>query len=123
MKYIPTNENATTKKQTFINITKYLKNKCLKATLEFTVYLSKIFTNEFTLKIQTGAPLIHILYSQISKLIYILYSNVIKSSIIDDTSINLNCEKLIEKSNLKDVKDIGIGEKIKKSIFTLSELD
>lgn len=49
-------------KKSYLDIIKYLKNKSLRTTLEFTICSSKIFTSEFTCKMQNDEPLIHILY-------------------------------------------------------------
>ena len=80
LKYIPKNEKDTEKKQKYLDIVKYLKTNCLKSCLEFVVFTAKIFTTEFTLKLQLKEPLIHILYSQLKKLLYLLCSNILKPS-------------------------------------------
>ena len=45
---------------------------------EFSVYVSKIFTLDFTAKMQKKEPLIHISYFQLKRLIYLLCNNVVK---------------------------------------------
>jgi len=119
LKYIPSKEYATTRKQSYLDIIKYLKNKSLRTTLEFIIYSSKIFTSEFTCKMQNNEPLIHILYSQLKKLIYILCSNIIKPSVLTENFLHMKSEELLEKSNIRDLKDITFGEKVKNSIFLL----
>lgn len=119
MKYIPSKEYATTKKQCYLDIIKYLKNKSLRTSLEFIIYSSKIFTSKFICKMQNNEPLIHILYSQLKKLIYILCSNIIKPSVLTENFPHIKSEKLLEKSNIWDLKDIIFDEKVKNSIFLL----
>lgn len=125
LKYIPRKENATIKKQSYHDIIKYLKDKSLRTTLEFIVYSSKIFTSEYTCRMQNDEPLIHILYSQLRKLIYILCSNIIKPSILTDNEnfLDMKSEELFDKSNIRDLKDISFCEKVKNSISLLPESD
>lgn len=68
---------------------------------------------------QNNEPLIHILYFQLRKLIYILCSNVLKH--LTDNFLDMTSDKLLEKSNIRDLKDIGFGEKVKNSISLLPE--
>lgn len=109
-------------KQSYLDIIKHLKKKSLRTTLEFITYLSKIFTSEFICKMQNNEAFIHILYSQLKKLIYILISNTINPSILIENFLDMKNEELLEKSNIWDFKNICFGEKIK-NLISLLESD
>lgn len=122
-KYLPAKEKSTIQKQSYLDIRKYLLDKLLKPFLLFIAYVSKIFTVEFTAKMQKAEPLIHILYSQLKRLIYLLCSNIVKPDVLSSEFLELSAEELLSKSNLVNVEKITLGMKVKEAVAELTKLD
>lgn len=124
LKYVPRNDPETIKKKNYCAIREYLNNNSLKTYLQFIQYIAKIFTVEFTLLMQKEEPLIHILYSQLKKLIIILLSNFIKASVLESiTFTKENIRKILKDSNsFMELSKIIVGERTKKSLASLPEL-
>lgn len=91
----------------------------MKPSLEFIVYVAKMFTVEFTAKMQKKQPLIHILYSQLKRLIYLLCNNEVKPEVLTDDFLIWTSKELLKTSNLLDLKEISFGENVKKVVSQL----
>lgn len=125
-KLVPKKYQDTLGRQCYKDIVMYLKNNLLKPILCFVVYISDIFTREFTLLFQKEEPLIHILYKQLEKLIKILLSSVLKPENLEHLEVSEYSEidrLLIEPSKCLPYTEIECGEKAKRIIDTLSERD
>lgn len=125
LQFIPKKQPATAKKQNYIDIRSYLKNTFLKCTLQMIVYLSKIFTTEFTLIMQKEEPLIQVLYVQLKKLLLLLLSSVTKSSALTSNLLDsIDIEAFFTKtSHFLDLSDLQLGETVQSSLAVLSQKD
>lgn len=127
LRHIPKKYPKTLNNQKYLDIREYLKNPTLKANMQFIVYSAKIFTSEFTLLFQKEEPLIHVLYSQLRKLILLLLSNVVKPDIFEEMTTVFDdvdfAQFLSKTENFVFVNDVKCGEKVEKSIEKLNSKD
>ena len=125
LKDIPAKDHVTVKKSSYCEIVKYLKNPLLKTYLEFTSYTAELFRSNFTALMQKPEPLIHILYPQLKKIVFLLLSSLINSEHLDQSLMHLeevNIDLLLnEKLNVIDLNEIFCGEKVKYSLEKVSE--
>ncbi|KAJ8684032.1 hypothetical protein QAD02_019824 [Eretmocerus hayati] len=117
---LPKDDVATTKRINYVEIVTYLKDPILKPTLQFVVFASKIFTENFTLLMQKEEPLIHILHPQLRKVLLIMITNVTKSDRVPDELFTIDSDKLLVKQNLKDLECINNGQSVAESIKELN---
>ncbi|KAJ8677891.1 hypothetical protein QAD02_013678 [Eretmocerus hayati] len=98
--YILKNDKDTVGKQNYKEVREFVNNPLTKPSLEYVAYLSKIFTREFTLLMQKTEPLIHIVHSQLTKLVHILLKNFIKPSSIPNDVLDIPLIKSLEDGNV-----------------------
>lgn len=133
LEHIALKDSITAKRKAYIDIVEYLKNPLLQGTLHFAVFLSKIYTKNFTELMQREEPLIHILYQQLEKIIKLLMSNFLKSSAIQEVDFGNLVEKtrnaeqrkqaqqklasiLDKHENVLQDSDVQCGEKTKDAV-------
>ncbi|KAJ8670058.1 hypothetical protein QAD02_001317 [Eretmocerus hayati] len=124
--YIPKNDKETANKKNYFELRSYVKNPLTKPLLAFVGYLAKIFTKEFTLLMQKDQPLIHILYSQLTKFIYILLTHFMQPTAIPKRILDIDHEKLFKNAQahlgLEEIKCGDVCSKILSPLEKENEL-
>lgn len=128
---IPLKDKKTLKTKRYLDIKEYIDNPLLILYLKFASYTAEVFTKNFTQLFQKEKPLIHILYSQLEKLIMILVSNIIKSKYLKSLKKEFqkdSLKKILSDTNkyrslLPDENSevIDCGEEVNKLIVTFTD--
>lgn len=133
LEYIPSNEKVTLNNKLYKDIVEYLKEPLLKGYLLFVSFIAKIFTKHFTLTMQKAQPMIHLVYTQLSKLLMILLSSILKrevknekenfvlsSTLFEDNKID---KVLSDSSKLLPVLDVECGSDVAEFLKLFPEKD
>ena len=104
LEYIPKKEPKTQVKTNYLEIVKYLKEPFLKCTLQFTAYIAALFCKHFLVFMQKQEPLIHILFTQLQKLVMLMMTSILKQNLQTKKETFVLKNKLFESSG--DVKEV-----------------
>ena len=124
LKFIAIKNSKTAKKQSYLDIVKYLQNPYIEPILHFTSYAAEILTKNLTLLMQKNQPLIHILYPQLSKVVMIMLSNFIVKeveNVVETESDNIK-KKSDKKSNKASSKKKSNKFELNQTVFDKNQV-
>ncbi|KAJ8671034.1 hypothetical protein QAD02_002293 [Eretmocerus hayati] len=117
LEYIPKNDKITSRKSNYLQLRELVANPLTEVYLNFVSFLAKIFTRQFTLLMQKEQPLIHILHRQMTKLVYILTTQVMKESFIPTDVLDIELKKTLQNSDaLYPLEEVKCGDVCLKSV-------
>ena len=108
LRYLPKKNSKLAQKKACQSITQFLKKPTRRAELQFVISSARMFT-QFTGLFQRDEPLVHVLYTELEKLMKIIMGRVCKSGAIKDIGLKV---EVFDKDNLIPLKNFICADEV-----------